>query len=206
MPLIPHLRDVVGTCLAGLSRRARKFGDGDFWCDLEKLAWRTRAHDSLTGVLNRAEFHRRIEARWHKSPNAAVLLFDVDRLANTNYAVGHTAVDACLVAMARLVTNDAEGAWVCRWSGGEFAVFVTDASRAERVADRIRASMAQSFLRERASVIAEFPELAGQPVLTFSVGGAKVIPSSTLAQVLGRCEEAVLAAKVAGRNRFCWAH
>jgi GGDEF domain-containing protein len=55
------------------------------------------------------------------------------------------------------------------------------------------------------AVIEKFPQLAAHPVLTFSVGAAKVVPGLTLMQALKRGEEALSAAKIAGRNRLCWA-
>ena len=205
MPFFPHLRDAAGTAISGLARQASKLGGGAVWNKLGWFGYCVRAHDSLTGVLTQVEFLRRIEARRQSVQNAAVLVFDVDHLKPLNDVIGYVAVDACLVAMARLIAEDAEEAWVCRWGGDEFAVLVTDPTHAERIADRIRARMERSFLKERAAVIAEFPEFAERPVLTFSVGAAKLLPGLNLTQVLERCSEAVDAAKVAGQNCFRWA-
>lgn len=159
----------------------------------------------MTGVLTGAEFRRRVRARWDQCPGAAVLLFDVDHLAHVNHAVSIQAADACLVAMACIITTEAEGAWVGRLGGDEFAIYFEDVARAVRSADRVRASVEQSFRTERTRVIAEFPELAAHPVLTFSVGAVRVLPGRTLMQVLELGEQALSAAKLAGRNRLCWA-
>jgi len=205
MPYFPFFRDAAGTVISGLSRQARRLGGGAGWIQLECFGARVRGRDPLTGLLGRAEFQRRVEARRQALQGAAVLLFDVDLLAALNHTIGHVAVDACLVEMARLVAHGADGGWVCRWGGDEFAVLVSDATQAERIAERIRASMAQSFQNERAAVIAEFPYNAQRAVLTFSVGAARFAPGLSLTQVLERCDQALDAAKLAGRNRLCWA-
>lgn len=200
----PYLRDAVGTFFIKLSWRFDWPGVRAVYGALNGFGHSILAHDRLTGVLTRREFHGRVEAEWQELHNAAALLFDVDLWAYLNYALGHDGGDRCLVAMAGFFADEAEGAWVCRWGGDKFAVVVKNAAQAERIANRIRARMEHSFLDERVATIAMHSEIADGPLLTFSVGAAKVVPSLSLVQVLERCEEALYAAKQAGRNRLCW--
>lgn len=205
MSSLPNLRDVFGTFLWRLSRLADKLGARSVALATSGFGYRIRAHDPMTGVLTRLEFRRRVEARWHELDGATALLFDVDGIVFLNNALGHLAGDACLVEIANLVVDGAEGALVCRLGGDKFVVLVLDAAQVERIAERIRARMQQSFRSERAAIASVHPEIAKRPLLTFSVGAAKIVPGLSLTQVLERCDEAMWAAKAAGRNRLCWA-
>lgn len=205
MPFIPNLRDALGIALYRLAQRTPSFIRGRAWSDVNKFSWSMRAHDALTGTLTRAEFCRRVGARWNQSGNATLLLFNADHLARVNQAMGVHAADAFLVEMGRFIAADAEGACVGRMSGDEFAVIVNNAAGAEQLVKRVRERSERCFQTERASVAASFPELSAHTVLTFSVGAVRVAPGLNLMQVLESAEGAVLRAKSSGRNRLCWA-
>ncbi len=107
-------------------------------------------HDSLTGLPNRALLEDRLEAALAHSGRTRLrvgLLFcDVNRFKRINDSLGHAAGDAALRHVAAQLRGAVRAAdTVARYSGDEFVVLIPDvenASEVERVADRIRASLA----------------------------------------------------------------
>jgi diguanylate cyclase (GGDEF)-like protein len=105
------------------------------------LRW-AASHDPLTGLLNRAEFSRRMDQL--SSSDVALLYVDLDDFKPINDRFGHPVGDAVLVEVGRRIAaelgpNDVVG----RLGGDEFAVMcpgigAVDAGRV--VADRIVAS------------------------------------------------------------------
>jgi len=160
-------------------------------------------HNPQTGLLTRNEFIHQAGAL--SSAGAGVLLLlDVDRLANLNFTSGFEVGDAYLQAAGRIVREEA-GGLVGRWAGDEFIAFVEDASQADAIVERIHARMRAGFFEQRARVVAEFPDLAGKPVLTFSIGASRARPGSTVEQLAQESDQALTAAKKAGRRCLVWA-
>jgi diguanylate cyclase (GGDEF)-like protein len=155
--------------------------------------------DPLTGVLNRRALVERLElactrARTRGLP-IALLFIDLDHFKQINDSYGHPAGDACLAAIippiqAELRQSDVIG----RYGGEEFVVILSSASAtvAHVIAERIRERVASTL-------VAGF----GLPIrLTCSIG---VAASDTLnvwgENLIARADDAVYAAKRAGRNR-----
>ena len=135
----------------------------------------------------------------------AVLHVDIDQLRFANAVLGHVEADALLKAMARLVELVCDGELVARITGARFAVFVRDAGHARTLATAVCAVFAQSFEVERAQIRAG-AAAAGVidpvgPVLTVSIGLARVAdhagPEEALEAAKGLAGDAV----TAGRNR-----
>ena len=104
-------------------------------------------HDPLTKLPNRALFTARLDHALVADVCGAVLILDIDRLAEVNDALGHDAGDELLVEVAdRLRTSLRSDDLVARLSGGEFVALLrsdpeTDLmSVAERVIEQIRTS------------------------------------------------------------------
>ena len=104
-------------------------------------------HDPTTGLLNRSAAITRI-GRALTSPDertTAVLLIDVDRLADVNDALGHDTGDRLLASTARrLSTAVRPDDLVARIGGDEFIVLCRDLDgppAALELADRIRRSL-----------------------------------------------------------------
>jgi diguanylate cyclase (GGDEF)-like protein len=77
--------------------------------------------DPLTSLMNRRGFRREL-ARWETS-GAAIIFLDINKFKAINDRFGHSAGDACLKRMARILTqcfrlDDA----LFRWGGDEFLV------------------------------------------------------------------------------------
>ena len=121
----------------------------------------------------------------------ALALFDVDGLKEINDRLGHDAGDEALIGFARRAyANLRGGEEMYRIGGDEFAiVFDGDAAAAELVADRIRAAVSA--------------QRRGKAVPTVSAGiAAAPEHATTPTALLARADEALYAAKRAGKNRI----
>jgi diguanylate cyclase (GGDEF)-like protein len=108
--------------------------------ELEKLAY----YDPLTGLANRALFHRALrralERCDHQNEHGALLLLDLDKFKEVNDSLGHAAGDELLVKTAeRLKRELPQDAFLARLGGDEFAVilFATDALGTKKIADNV---------------------------------------------------------------------
>ncbi|MCB0968354.1 MAG: GGDEF domain-containing protein, partial [Ilumatobacter sp.] len=104
-------------------------------------------HDPTTGLLNRSAAIARIGAALADEPTGttAILMIDVDRLADVNDALGHDTGDRLLASTARrLSTAVRPDDLVARIGGDEFVVLCTGLEgppAAMELADRIRRSL-----------------------------------------------------------------
>jgi diguanylate cyclase (GGDEF)-like protein len=162
---------------------------------LEELSSR----DGLTGLYNRREFEDRLReetqrARRYGKP-LSVMLLDIDHFKNVNDRYGHQAGDETLIAVADLIRLSARPMdAVCRYGGEELAVILpeTDASGAGIVAERIRASVAESL-----TTTPQGDEIQ----VTVSIGFATFPQDGDTGPGLVKAaDEALYAAKQEGRN------
>jgi len=99
--------------------------------------------DALTSLLNRRGFQKFFDnetARMnrYKTEGSYLLLIDLDLFKQINDQYGHQAGDACLTAVAKLLTGSTRMVdGVARFGGDEFAVLLTQTS-ADRAAERIQ--------------------------------------------------------------------
>ncbi|GAA2554266.1 hypothetical protein GCM10010435_25890 [Winogradskya consettensis] len=105
-------------------------------------------HDVLTGLPNRAQFHRRVQAALAEGraggTGTAVVLLDLDRFKEVNDTLGHDHGDLLLRSLsARLTENARSGDVVARLGGDEFALVLPSAGEDDVVAllDRLRGSI-----------------------------------------------------------------
>ncbi len=143
--------------------------------------------DALTGLLNRGAFDLRLNegirrCQRQKEP-LSLMLFDLDYFKEINDELGHQAGDEMLKRMARVlldtVRDDVDHC--CRFGGDEFAcILFADLQVAERIAERVLA------------------EMDGR----VSIGVARMLPDDTPEALLRRADEALYAAKEAGRGRY----
>jgi diguanylate cyclase (GGDEF)-like protein len=131
--------------------------------------------DQLTGLANRRAFLRRLDTALRHAGkddrSVALLMIDLDHFKELNDTMGHHTGDLLLQQVGpRLRQALREADTLARLGGDEFAVVLTDLpdrDTAERVAQRIRALLAEPFLLEELAMhvsasigIAQFPEHA----------------------------------------------
>lgn len=151
------------------------------------------SHDSLTGALTRRAFldacAQELERGRRKDRVCSLLILDLDHFKNINDSYGHQAGDRVLVDFVRRVIGllrrpDQFG----RFGGEEFVALLPETSPTEAmvVAERIRAEVERTLV---------------QPGCTVSVGVASSAPGeAAIDTILSRSDEALYAAKAAGRN------
>lgn len=155
--------------------------------------------DPLTGVFNRRAIMDRLRSAWQAAAlerqPLAVLFLDIDHFKQINDSRGHSAGDACLVAVVEAIRAElGEADRVGRYGGEEFLVMLRgDSARmAVRVAERIVA---------RASAL-RVPIGEHLIALTVSIGvamrGATTVSVDVLVE---HADSAQYRAKAEGRNR-----
>ncbi len=150
--------------------------------------------DPLTGVLNRKTLTSRLSEAVPVGAiaPASILIIDVDHFKAINDGFGHEAGDMVLVGMTGLLRRDlGHGVPIFRLGGEEFLVLVECVGRnaAEAIAARLIDAIEAHRFFERHTV-------------TVSVGVAESRPGETVNSWLRRADDALYAAKAAGRNRL----
>ena len=166
---------------------------------LEDELRRLATTDTLTGLANRRHFLEQAESelgRMRRYGNAmSLLMLDVDHFKHVNDTYGHDVGDRALQMLAetaRGTLRDQET--IGRLGGEEFAVLLpeTGTDGALQAAERLRARVAGAALDQG----------EGSLGITISIGIADWRgPEDTLEALLTRADEALYAAKDAGRNR-----
>ncbi|MES2074500.1 MAG: diguanylate cyclase, partial [Pseudomonadota bacterium] len=157
--------------------------------------------DGLTGVANRRGFDLALEREWRRAERTgqtvALTMLDVDHFKKYNDHYGHLAGDACLRAVAELITSHGRRTTdlVARYGGEEFALLAaaTDNADAFGVAEAICAELVKLQLPHAASPFG---------VVTISIGVAVLLPGgdNTPERLLQQADRAMYRAKEKGRN------
>jgi diguanylate cyclase (GGDEF)-like protein/PAS domain S-box-containing protein len=166
--------------------------------------------DGLTGLANRRHLDDMLSREWRRAQRAdlplALLMADIDRFKAYNDALGHTAGDACLTAIAAALTAQVHrpGDLVGRWGGEEFLAILpaTDAGGAACVAEAIRRGV-QELDIAHPGLSARERSATGQSCVTITVGVA-VARGDLYANAdaaVGAADAALYRAKRAGRNK-----
>jgi len=167
---------------------------------LEQLA----RHDSLTGLINYGQLTRQLEHALvraaRRGSTVAVMFIDLDGFKAVNDTWGHATGDVVLKEVARRVKamlrkEDA----LARLGGDEFVILLEDVSDCDG-ANRV-AGLALEQIRA-------ITEADGQPVaISASIGIASAHGKEGAARgapaVLADADQAMYAAKEAGKNRIC---
>jgi diguanylate cyclase (GGDEF)-like protein len=154
--------------------------------------------DFLTGVHARRHFfelaaHELAVAQRYRQPSS-LLLFDIDRFKKVNDRYGHDVGDRVLKHVAEVASRTLRQSDVlARHGGEEFAVLLpqTDVRAALVVAEHLRSAIAESTLATEHGSIG----------VTVSVGAAAARDGDSVDDVVRRADQALYAAKSAGRNR-----
>ncbi|MFN8052195.1 MAG: diguanylate cyclase [Acidimicrobiales bacterium] len=159
------------------------------------LRWEA-SHDGLTGLANRAGFHREVSA---VASSCALLYVDLDDFKVINDRLGHQAGDAVLVEVARRIRGVVrDGDTVGRLGGDEFAVVcpgLADEELAVDIARRLIESVCLPI------------SVGGQPTnVGASVGVAMGRGTADGMSLIRRADEALYRAKDLGKRRVVVSH
>ncbi|QVL51995.1 MAG: biofilm regulation diguanylate cyclase SiaD [Cyanobium sp. M30B3] len=167
--------------------------------DLNKALKKASTHDQLTGLPNRRLIVDRCRREDHRTQRDnttySLLAMDVDRFKTINDTHGHEAGDKVLVALAQALQQGLRDYDCCaRWGGEEFLALLAgaDLATAQLVAQRMLDTVRR--------LTVDFPAGAVQPRV--SIGVAEHLAGEEYTEVYRRADHALLAAKVAGRDRF----
>ena len=163
-----------------------------------KLSYQA-THDSLTGLINRAEFENRLQLALQSASQLgrhhAVLYLDLDQFKVVNDTCGHAAGDQLMRQVAGLLQRRLrEGDTLARLGGDEFGVLLENCppDHALRIAEELRQTTHElHFVWETRSFS-----------VSASVGLVNIDDGLyTLADVLSAADAACYMAKDKGRNR-----
>ncbi|WP_229632091.1 putative bifunctional diguanylate cyclase/phosphodiesterase [Pseudoduganella violaceinigra] len=167
-----------------------------------ELIWHQANYDALTALPNRNMFQDRLAQEMKKARRdglfLALLFIDLDQFKEINDRLGHEMGDALLVEAARRIAACVRASdTLARLGGDEFVVILPgldQVSNAERVAQQIIAALNRPFL---------LGESSGS--VSASIGIA-LHPSDANdpEQLLRNADQAMYAAKNAGRNRYSY--
>jgi diguanylate cyclase (GGDEF)-like protein len=175
--------------------------------------------DPLTGIANRRAFEETLDQEWRRMMRhrtaLSLLMIDVDYFKRFNDSNGHVAGDQCLRRVAQTLARRARraGEIAARYGGEEFAVLLphTDIAAARRLAELICDGVREERISHGGS--------AAAPYVTVSIGVASIAELPMFAAALARdgavdaapscgatvlieiADQALYAAKLAGRNR-----
>ena len=158
--------------------------------------------DGLTGIPNRRNFDEFFQRAWRQamrdtSPLSCIMI-DIDHFKAYNDTYGHHAGDDCLIRVAKALEASSvrPGDLVARYGGEEFVVVLpdTDASGAQRVAERMRQEIEGLALPHAGSSVGQF--------VTLSLGVATLdAPGIRPEDLLQAADQALYEAKRSGRNQ-----
>lgn len=154
--------------------------------ELERLAM----HDPLTGLFNRRALMERLEAELRTVRRTGEMLayamLDIDDFKAINDTRGHAGGDAALVTIAQILrASTREIDLTARFAGDEFSLILprTDRASATAVVERIVAELRANGL-------------------SASIGVAFTIGTIDATSLMRHADEAVYAAKAAGKNGY----
>jgi diguanylate cyclase (GGDEF)-like protein/PAS domain S-box-containing protein len=157
-------------------------------------------HDALTGLINRREFERRLQAavegaRMSREATRALIYVDLDQFKVVNDTCGHPAGDQLLKQITALLQSRIRSSdTLARLGGDEFGLLLHDCSidQAMKVAESLRLA-----IRDFRFIYGDEPMQLGASVGVVSIGAE----TTSAAEVLSAVDVACYAAKDMGRNR-----
>lgn len=194
-PLLPDLE--ARTTVAGV---VVVFRDVSSRRHHEKALTRKATLDALTGLCNRAEFERLMDARVaeanrHES-SLALLYIDLDRFKVINDTQGHHVGDRVLIAAANRLRESARDTDLVARLGGDEFVMVLESTEPRRAASLVSGKILQAS--------AKIVDVDGSKFQVGTSIGIAIYPDdSTHAGDLLKCaDKAMYQAKNSGRNNY----
>ncbi|MBK7794726.1 MAG: GGDEF domain-containing protein [Betaproteobacteria bacterium] len=155
--------------------------------------------DGLTGLFNRRFLEetctRELARAQREGYPVALAMFDLDLFKRINDSYGHAAGDEVIIALARLLQKHARSSdTACRFGGEEFVLLLPGvdlATAAERV---------EELRRTFADTVVTFGAFRLRTTVSAGIAAYPAHGLSTR-DLVARADEALYAAKRAGRNR-----
>ena len=213
VPLTVHGETMGLLCLVGDTesdehqaarhRLAVTVGEGIKLC-LSNLRLRAKLreqaiHDPLTGLANRRFLEESLPRELHRALRAkstlSIAMLDIDHFKRFNDTLGHDSGDALLREVGRLLREKLRKSDIaCRYGGEEFVLVLPDSSLADTFQ---RVETIRVLVRELQ--IRHGDQLLG--TVTVSAGVTQAREGLTARELLREADEALYAAKNAGRDR-----
>lgn len=150
------------------------------------------ARDPLTSLMNRRSLEAGVAQLQRDAIPYTVAYADLDHFKQLNDEHGHDVGDQALRDFSRTLRDSLRPEdLVCRWGGEEFVVVLPGCSRGEGV---------DAMERVRSTLLVRSMATDG-PTVTVSCGVAEATPGETFSDTTARADQALRAAKAAGRNR-----
>ncbi|MGM0905753.1 MAG: GGDEF domain-containing protein [Pseudomonadota bacterium] len=148
--------------------------------------------DGLTGLFNRRAFDRDLNAAIKSEKSYYLMMADIDEFKPYNDNYGHEAGDTALKKIADGL-RDRTALKLYRYGGEEFAMIIPAAESIEKKLNELReAVMTLSIPHEY--------KKAELPILTLSMGAARIRDNEAAADAIRRADRQLYQAKRAGRN------
>jgi diguanylate cyclase (GGDEF)-like protein len=154
-------------------------------------------HDCLTQLPNRRAFEERVVELFGRNrrydEDFVMVIFDVDCFKSFNDNYGHAAGDAVLAAIAKVVSERRRSTdFVARIGGEEFAILLTHTTlkQSQQCVDGYRRAIESTLLRTKERSLR----------VTASFGAAELLSGESTNDLKERADQALYAAKAAGRN------
>jgi diguanylate cyclase (GGDEF)-like protein/PAS domain S-box-containing protein len=184
-----------------VERRVALFSDITEKQRTDRLIWEQANIDALTGLPNRHMFQQQLaeHVAQAKQTNGALalLLIDLDQFKEINDTLGHDTGDLLLIEVARRIrARTRELTPVARLGGDEFSVILSDPQDLRDVD-----TIAQAIITDLAAPI----QLGIETLFVSASVGVALYPrdGAQIDTLLRHADQAMYAAKNAGRNRFC---
>ncbi len=161
---------------------------------------RAAERDRLTGLFNRATFDRRLAAAMQgvEEHPVTIALLDLDGFKDVNDTLGHLVGDRVLETIAGLLqTKAADGVFLARWGGDEFALLFPPSM----ALDEVTASL-DGLLSE----LSEMPPLGTLHLrIGATCGVARMTTNASSEEIMRRADLALYRGKQQGRGTVvCW--
>ena len=167
--------------------------------NLEEQLAHQASHDTLTNLINRREFERRLQRVLANTPDStgkhALCFLDLDQFKTINDTCGHMAGDELLRQIAALLQGQMRSRdTLARFGGDEFAVLMEHCplENAVRLAEILRETIANFQFHWRSQ---RFP-------LGVSIGVVAIQHGQDMIDTLNLADAACYTAKKDGRNRI----
>jgi diguanylate cyclase (GGDEF)-like protein len=163
--------------------------------------------DGLTGLLNRRSFDEILESAWAHADSSggilSLLYIDIDFFKRFNDTYGHQSGDDCLRSVARALVESVRLSTDCvaRYGGEEFVIVLPEASEnaTRATAERIAIAIRDLEIRHDGSPV-------GAVTASFGVATARPCQGGSPSWLVHLADDALYAAKRAGRNRIETSH